>query len=116
MGYFKVLPLLNKCGDPSFLLQNLNSLKMTTNRQRLYENLLSVLFQGNDLNTHSCGNGRRPLLFRISAGVSYTGSEIINVHKQMNKANRTIPNWQGLIGITMVPSSSAILVRYRPNA
>ena len=34
--------------------------------------------------------------------LQYTGSEIINVHKQKNKTNVTILNQKFLIGITMV--------------
>ena len=46
-GIYKVFLLLNECGDPPFLVQNLSSLKVTNHRQSLVENLCSV--RGNDL-------------------------------------------------------------------
>ena len=49
----------------------------------------------------------------ILGGVSYTGSEIIYVHKKKkNKGNITKPCFLTLIRITMVLLPSAILVRY----
>ena len=49
-------------------------------------------------------------ILQNTAGASYAVSEIINAHKTKEQSEHT--NKQGLIGITLVLLSSAILIRY----
>ena len=59
----KVFLLLNECGDLPFLFQNLSSL---SSRQRLIENLCSVLFRGNDIKFQILPNNSAfPFVFSI---------------------------------------------------